>query len=199
MSNRNKNKPKAKQGFNSTHKKEEYNLKESFARLNPYRSSNPYQTYYDDQQEDSQLSQLLSSSNLNDPQNTNTDIIGNNYFRLEDKIESLSNKNDIAHDSMRKEIKQDIKEMSDGLKDCMSKKGFWTIMAILIPIIIAIVGGVITQLSLANRNKDAIIEMKTTIERSVIPSIEENKKNIEKNSNDIKSNTERIMQSQKKK
>jgi hypothetical protein len=199
MGKRNKNKSRNKQSLNTIHK-EEYNLKDSFARLNRYRSSNAYQTNYDIQQDETQNTQLLNSNyaQYNTP-NTNTDIIGNNYFRLEDKIESLSNKNDDAHDSLRKEIKQDIKELSDTVKDCVSKKGFWTVVGILSPIILAIVGGVLKQLSISNQNKETIIEMNTTIERSIIPSIETNRKNIEKNSAEIKENTEKILQSQKKK
>lgn len=199
MGKGNKNKSRNKQGSYSIHK-DEYNLKDSFARLNRYRSSNVYQTSYEIHQDEVPNDQLLSSNHpqYNSP-NTNTDIIGNNYFRLEDKIESLSNKNDEAHDTLRKEIKQDIKDLSNNIKDCVSKRGFWTVVGILIPVILAIVGGVIAQLSLANRNKEEIIEMKTTIERSVIPSIEDNRKNIEKNSADIKSNTEKILQNQRKK
>lgn len=199
MGKGNKNKSRNKQGSYPIHK-DEYNLKDSFARLNRYRSSNVYQTNFEIQQDEVPNDQLLSSNHTqyNSP-NTNTDIIGNNYFRLEDKIESLSNKNDEAHDTLRKEIKQDIKDISDNIKDCVSKRGFWTVVGILIPVILAIVGGVIAQLSLANRNKEEIIKMKTTIERSVIPSIEDNRKNIEKNSADIKSNTEKILQNQRKK
>lgn len=194
-----KNKSHNKQGSSAIHK-EEYNLRDSFARLNRYRSSNTYQTNYDILQNEDQNAQLLSSNHAqyNTP-NTDTNIIGNNYFRLEDKIESLSNKNNEAHDTLRKEIKQDIKDISDSVKDCVSKKGFWTVVAIIIPIILAIVGGVLKQLSVSNQNKENIIEMKTTIERSIIPSIETNRKNIEKNSVEIKGNTEKILQSQKKK
>ena len=196
--NNNKSRDK-RQGTNSI-RKEEYSLKDSFARLNRYRSSNAYQTNYDILQDETQNAQLLSSNHAQyNTSSTNTDIIGNNYFRLEDKIETLSNKNDEAHDTLRKEIKQDIKELSDTIKDCISKKGFWTVIGILIPIMIGITGWVIKQLSVSNQNKETIIEMKTTIERSVIPSIETNKKNIEKNSADIKENTEKILQSQKKK
>ncbi len=199
MGKGNKNKSRNKQGLYPIHK-DEYNLKDSFARLNRYRSSNVYQTNFEIQQDEVPNDQLLSSNHTQyNSLNTNTDIIGNNYFRLEDKIESLSNKNDEAHDTLRKEIKQDIKDLSDNIKDCVSKRGFWTVVGILIPVILAIVGGVIAQLSLANRNKEEIIEMKTTIERSVIPSIEDNRKNIEKNSADIKSNTEKILQNQRKK
>ena len=199
MGKGNKNKSRNKQGLYPIHK-DEYNLKDSFARLNRYRSSNVYQTNFEIQQDEVPNDQLLSSNHTQyNSLNTNTDIIGNNYFRLEDKIESLSNKNDEAHDTLRKEIKQDIKDLSDNIKDCVSKRGFWTVVGILIPVILAIVGGVIAQLSLANRNKEKIIEMKTTIERSVIPSIEDNRKNIEKNSADIKSNTEKILQNQRKK
>lgn len=194
-----KNKSHNKQGSSAIHK-EEYNLRDSFARLNRYRSSNAYQTNYDILQNEDQNAQLLSSNHAqyNTP-NTDTNITGNNYFRLEDKIESLSNKNNEAHDTLRKEIKQDIKDISDSVKDCVSKKGFWTVVAIIIPIILAIVGGVLKQLSVSNQNKENIIEMKTTIERSIIPSIETNRKNIEKNSVEIKGNTEKILQSQKKK
>lgn len=199
MGKGNKNKSRNKQGLYPIHK-DEYNLKDSFARLNRYRSSNVYQTNFEIQQDEVPNDQLLSSNHTQyNSLNTNTDIIGNNYFRLEDKIESLSNKNDEAHDTLRKEIKQDIKDLSDNIKDCVSKRGFWTVVGILIPVILAIIGGVIAQLSLANRNKEEIIEMKTTIERSVIPSIEDNRKNIEKNSADIKSNTEKILQNQRKK
>lgn len=199
MGKKDKNKLHNKQTSYSIHK-EEYNLKDSFARLNRYRSSNAYQTNYDVLQDEIQDEQLLSSNHFyhNSP-NTNTDIIGNNYFRLEDKIASLSDKNDEAHNALKNEIKQDIKKLSEDLKDCISKKGFWTAVSILIPIILFIISGVVAQLSLSNRNKEAIIEMKTTIEKGIIPSIEINQKNIEKNSDDIKRNTEEIHQNKKKK
>ena len=108
MGKGNKNKPRGKQGPCSTHK-EEYNLKDSFARLNKYRSSNAYQTDYDVPQEETPQDQLTSNVVQQITPTTTPDIIGTNYFRLEDKIESLSDKNDEAHNTLRKEIKQDIK------------------------------------------------------------------------------------------
>lgn len=179
--------------------KDEYSLQNSFARINPYHSSNTYQTKDNDSQEYDQSVQPVNNNFPNYGQNTNTGIVEPYYFRLEDKIEDLSNKNDTAHENLRKEIKHDIQSLADDVKDCISKKNFWTVIGIIIPIILAIAGGIVAQISLANKNKDKIIEMNTTIERSIIPTIEGNSKKIDRIETDVKSNTEKLIQIQNQK
>lgn len=180
--------------------KDEYAVDSSFSKIRRYRGENQYQiTAYNNSNRGLHRDIYANSSTDTDYTGAFTSIDRADYYNLDEKITSLSNRNVEAHDNLRKEIKQDIKELDDSIKNCISKKMFWTIIGVLVPIIMAVCGGIINQLSIANKNKDTIIEMRTTIDKSIIPTVEDNKKCIERNFVNIKDNTEKIIQIQNKK
>lgn len=191
---------KKKFGLNTppkTNPQEEYDLKHSFSKLGQYRSSNAYQTIVDNEQVNNRLP---INSNLSHNQiNANlTNADGNSYFRLEDKISALSDKNDAAHDYLRKEmegkiekIKVDIEKRIDEIRS--DKK--WLI-GLVFTIIIAIAGYFIFPYQKASKNREDIIEIRAIIEENIKPSINRNSQAIEKNSEEVNNNTKNIHQLQ---
>lgn len=177
---------------------EDYDLKRSFSRINRFHSSNYYQTRADEEPEERNYPPVDSSYSQETEYNAVTNQIGDTYFRLEDKISALSDKNDAAHDSLRKElegkmekVKTDIEQQNKDKKE--NRK--W-IIGIVITIIIAIVGYFVLPYQKSNNNQQEIIKIQTTIDENIKPSIEKNSKAIEKNALEIKNNTEKLIQIQ---
>jgi len=176
---------------------EEYDLKKSFSKLNQYRSSNNYQTVTDNERENRPLP---NNSNLSHEQiyGALTNAVGDTYFRLEEKISALSDKNETAHGDLRKELeskidklKVDIEKRIDEIKS--DKK--WLI-GLVVTIVLAIVGYFIFPYQKANKNREEIIEIRAIIDENVKPSINRNSQAIEKNSEEINNNTKNIHQLQ---
>lgn len=176
---------------------EEYDLKQSFSRLNKYRSSNYYQTVTDNERNNDPLP---NNSNLPHEQiyGALTNAVGDTYFRLEEKISALSDKNETAHGDLRKELegkidklKNDIEKRVDEIKD--DKK--WLI-GLVVTIILAIVGFFIFPYQVAKENQKDISTIRTIIDENIKPSINRNSHTIEKNAEEINSNTETIRQLQ---
>ncbi len=177
---------------------EDYDLKRSFSRLNRFRSSNYYQTRGDEELEERYYPPVDSSYSQEKEYNAVTNQIGDTYFRLEDKISALSDKNDAAHDSLRKElegkiekVKTDIEQQSKDKKE--NKR--W-IIGIAITIIIAIIGYFVLPYQKSNKNQHEIIKIQTTIDENIKPSIEKNSNAIEKNALEIKNQAEKLIQIQ---
>ncbi len=177
---------------------EDYDLKRSFSRLNRFRSSNYYQTRGDEELEERYYPPVDSSYSQEKEYNAVTNQIGDTYFRLEDKISALSDKNDAAHDSLRKElegkiekVKTDIEQQSKDKKE--NKR--W-IIGIVITIIIAIIGYFVLPYQKSNKNQHEIIKIQTTIDENIKPSIEKNSNAIEKNALEIKNQAEKLIQIQ---
>lgn len=177
---------------------EDYDLKRSFSRLNRFRSSNYYQTRGDEESEEKYYPPVDSSYSQEKEYNAVTNQIGDTYFRLEDKISALSDKNDAAHDSLRKElegkiekVKTDIEQQSKDKKE--NKR--W-IIGIVITIIIAIIGYFVLPYQTSNKNQHEIIKIQTTIDENIKPSIEKNSNAIEKNALEIKNQAEKLIQIQ---
>lgn len=175
----------------------EYDLKQSFSRLNRYRGSNPYQTQGAEEQEsynppvDNSFSQGLEYT-------TDTNMFGQTYFRLEDKISALDDKNDAAHDSLRKELEEKIEKVRTDLGEEIKRKKDnkkW-IIGLVTAIVVAIIGYVILPYQKASDNQKEIIKIETTIDENLKPSIENNSKAIENNALEIKNNTENLIQLQ---
>ncbi len=176
---------------------EEYDLKHSFSKLNQYRSSNNYQTVTENGQGKNHLpnNSYLPSEQI---YGSLTNTVGDTYFRLEEKISALSDKNETAHGDLRKELegkieklKIDIEKRVDEIKN--DKK--WLI-GLVVTIILAILGYFAFPYQKSNNNQQEIIRIQTTIDESIKPSIEKNTRAIEKNSLEIKGNTEKINQIQ---
>ena len=177
---------------------EDYDLKRSFSRLNRFRSSNYYQTRGDEELEERYYPPVDSSYSQETEYNTVTNQIGDTYFRLEDKISALSDKNDAAHDSLRKELEGKIEKVkTDFEQQSKDKKEDrkW-IIGTAIAIVIAIVGYFVLPYQKANKNQHEIIKIQTTIDENIKPSIEKNSNKIEKNALEIKNNTEKLIQIQ---
>lgn len=177
---------------------EDYDLKRSFSRLNRFRSSNYYQTRGNEELEERYYPPVDSSYSQEKEYNAVTNQIGDTYFRLEDKISALSDKNDAAHDSLRKElegkiekVKTDIEQQSKDKKE--NKR--W-IIGIAITIIIAIIGYFVLPYQKSNKNQHEIIKIQTTIDENIKPSIEKNSNAIEKNALEIKNQAEKLIQIQ---
>lgn len=176
---------------------EEYDLKRSFSRLNRYRGSNPYQTRGEEEQENYNPP-IDSSFSREMEYNTVTNQIGDTYFRLEDKISALSDKNDAAHDSLRKELEGKIEKVKTDIqqenKD--KKENIKWIIGTIIAIVVAIIGYIILPYQKSSNNQKEIIKIQTTIDENIKPSIEKNSKAIEKNVLDIQNNSEKLIQLQ---
>lgn len=176
---------------------EEYDLKRSFSRLNRYRGSNPYQTRGEEEQENYNPP-VDSSFSRNIEYNTVTNQIGDTYFRLEDKISALSDKNDAAHDSLRKELEGKIEKVKTDIqqenKD--KKENIKWIIGTIIAIVVAVIGYIILPYQKSSNNQKEIIKIQTTIDENIKPSIEKNSKAIEKNVIDIQNNSEKLIQLQ---
>ena len=176
---------------------EEYDLKQSFSRLNKFRSSSYNQTVTDNERGNRPLP---NNSNLPHEQiyGALTNAVDNTYFRLEKKISALSDKNENAHGDLRKELegkidklKIDIEKKIDEIKS--DKK--WLI-SIAITIILAIAGYFIFPYQKASKNREDIIEIRAIINENIKPSINRNSHAIEKNAEKINSNTDNILQLQ---
>ena len=176
---------------------EEYDLKQSFSRLNKFRSSNYDQTVTDNERGNRPLS---NNSNLPHEQfyGALTNAVGDTYFRLEEKISALSDKNETAHGDLRKELegkidklKIDIEKRIDEIKS--DKK--WLI-GLVVTIILAIAGYFIFPYQKASKNREDIIEIRAIIDENIKPSINRNSHAIEKNTEEISNNTDNIHQLQ---
>lgn len=183
---------------------EEYNLKNNFNRLHQYRSSNNYQTQVDKGQSINNLS--TTNNYAQDAGYYNTPTLGDTYFRLEGKITALSDKNDAAHDSLRKElerkiekakteVKNDIKDLKEDdkqqFKDIKDERR-WRI-GIIIAIVAAVIGYFIYPYQKINNNKEEIIKIRTTIDDYFKPSIDNIFKTIEKHEAEINANSNNII------
>ena len=177
---------------------EEYDLRQNFSRLNQYRSSNTYQTDTNNEQSEYQapINSNLRQDTFSAIETTGT--IGDTYFRLEDKISALSDKNDTAHNSLRKElegkidgVRQDVEKHSQNIQ--LYRR--W-IIGIAVTIIITIVGYFIRSYQKINDIHEDVIKIQTTIDENIKPSLEQGGKAIEQNTKDIKTNTEKIFQLQ---
>lgn len=179
---------------------EEYDLKRSFSRLNRYRSSNLDQTKVSEGQ-DSYNPPIDSSQSKKADYYSLTNPLGTSYYRLEDKISALSDKNDAAHENLRKELEGKIDKVKvDVDKKFQNNSDNWKwIIGIAITVILAVVGYFVYPYQKSNKNQQEIIRIQTTIDESIKPSIEKNTKAIENNSLEIKGNTEKINQIQQRK
>lgn len=173
---------------------EEYDLKRSFSRLNRYRSSSFYQTM---EHEQSNYDPPVDSS-LDSDYNSVTNQFGNPYYRLEDKISALSDKNDAAHDNLRKELEGKIDKAKDEVEQQIKdkKENRKWIIGTVIAILVAIIGYIVLPYQKSSNNQKEIIKIQTTIDENIKPSIDLNSKAIEKNSLEIKNHTEKIYQIQ---
>ena len=176
---------------------EEYDLKQSFSKLNQYRSSNNYQTVTDNERGSRPLP---NNSNLPHEQiyGALTNAVDNTYLRLEGKISALSDKNETAHGDLRKELegkidklKNDIEKRIDEIKSAKR----WLI-GLIISIFVAIAGYFIFPYQIAKENQKDISTIRTIIDENIKPSINRNSHAIEKNTEEISNNTDNIHQLQ---
>ena len=175
----------------------EYDLRQSFSKLNQYRTSNVYQT---DTNNERNEESFTINNNLPQHQyyNSNGETIGDKYFRLEDKISELSDKYDNAHNDLRKELERKIDTLRGEFDHhCQGHRdNIKWIIGIVVAIIGSILGYILLPYKQANSIHEDVVKIQTTINENIKPSIEKNEKNIEQNAKDIKGNTEKIYQLQ---
>ena len=176
---------------------EEYDLKKSFSRLNKYRSSNYYQTVTDNERDNDSLP---NNSNLPHEQiyGALTNGVGDTYFRLEEKISALSDKNETAHGNLRKELEGKIEKLEKDIEkriDDIRGEKKWLI-GLFITIFLTIAGYFIFPYQVANENQKEISTIHTILNENIKPSINRNSHAIEKNTEEINNNTKVINQLQ---
>lgn len=176
---------------------EEYDIKRSFSKLNQYLSSNNYQTLLENEQK-KYGPPIDNSCSQESDYHSVTNQVGDTYFRLEDKISALSDKNDAAHNSLRKEFEEKIVKLKTDFEQQIKdkKENRKWIISTIVAFIIAIIGYVVLPYQKSSKNQQEIIRIQTTIDENIKPSIENNSKAIEKNTLEIKSNTEKMIQLQ---
>lgn len=195
MVNKNKSKKNTSKQSSNVHNQGEYDLKQNFSKFNRYHSSIDYQTKVDKEQVvyNPPIDSCLSSSGNGYDYITNQ--FGDSYFRLEDKITALSDKNDTAHDNLRKDFDGKIDkvrtELEDKIKD--KKENVKWIIALGITVIVAAIGYFVLPYQKSSKNEKEIIRINERIKESIKPSIDRNSYNIEKNAAEIKSNYEKII------
>ena len=195
MVSKNKSKKNTSKQSSNVHNQGEYDLKQNFSKFNRYHSSIDYQTKVDKEQVvyNPPIDSCLSSSGNGYDYITNQ--FGDSYFRLEDKITALSDKNDTAHDNLRKDFDGKIDkvrtELEDKIKD--KKENVKWIIALGITVIVAAIGYFVLPYQKSSKNEKEIIRINERIKESIKPSIDRNSYNIEKNAAEIKSNYEKII------
>ena len=177
-------------------KQEDYDLKQNFSRLNRYRSSNNDQTTLNvvkDQQNAS-----INSSYADRFDSLPTNQLDGSYFKLYERISDLSDKNNTAINDLRKELegkidnaKNAVEQQIQDIKDTRK----WKIGAI-IAIIGMIIGYIVLPYQKSSQNQRDIIEIKSSIDKTIIPYVDKNTKDIEKNSSEINNYREKIYQIQ---
>ena len=199
MVSKNKSKKNTSKQSSNVHNQGEYDLKQNFSKFNRYHSSIDYQTKVDKEQVvyNPPIDSCLSS--LGNGYDYITNQFGDSYFRLEDKITALSDKNDTAHDNLRKEFDGKIDkvrtELEDKIKDKIKdkKEKVKFIITTIVAVIVAIVGYFVLPYQKSSKNEKEIIRINERIKESIKPSIDRNSYNIEKNAAEIKSNYEKII------
>lgn len=175
---------------------EEYDLKLSFSRLNQYRSVDNSQT--DSYKERKDSSSYLRSNQQQGLSYTSETSIGDSYFRLEDKISALSDKNDSAHTKLREDFDKKVDSLQGSInqmKQDDQSRTRW-IIGTIVTIVIASVGYIVPSCQKTNDIHNEIIKIQTIIDERIKPSIEKNSENIESNIRNINNNTEKLYQIQ---
>lgn len=174
----------------------EYDLRRSFSKLNQYRSSNNYQTDANNERYDDHAS--INNFPQNAYFNSGAGTMGDSYFRLEDQISALSDKNDHAHNNLRKDLHDEINSLrGDFDKHCQEHIDItkW-VVGIIVTIVIAVLGYILLPYQKINSVHEDVIKIQTTIDENIKPSLEQNGKAIEQNAKEIKNHTEKIYQLQ---
>lgn len=176
-----KNKPLSKKetpkGISS---KEEYDLERNFKKVNRF-SRYGHKNYREETETDRNEfspvhNRTIRSTDEVISSSTNSGFLG--YTRLEDQISEYSNKNESAHDSIRKDYELKINDVSSELKTKLSSSDFrWIIGGLLT--ILAILATIVFTMSYAPLIQD-------------VKDSRENINNIDKNLNLLKSEQEHL-------
>ncbi|MBR1447456.1 MAG: hypothetical protein IJ588_01760 [Prevotella sp.] len=122
MSNKsNKNRKLSQQHSQSSQPVQDFDLPQSFRKFSSYskpsrRSNRHESTKSDKEKAHSYQGGAVSSSSEGYEQNT-MGVSWESYSKLEDKFTSLSDKNDMEHTALRKELEAKIDKSSDGIRD----------------------------------------------------------------------------------
>lgn len=170
-------------------RQDDYNVSNSFSRVRKYQGSNPIHTesnYYDDTP--SFNSNIRNNSSLTQIQETPTSVDRQDYYNLDNKIVTLTSQNNEAHEGLRKEFENKIEKVSDRIAGVeQSQKSFWKwFVGIAVPILITFGTWLYNRLSLSNENREHIERIEYKIEETVIPLLNKQANQIEKNATEIR-------------
>lgn len=146
-----KNKPLSKKDSpKKNSNKEEYDLERNFKKVNQFsrygRKNYREETETDRNEHSSPHYRTIKSTDGVISTSTNSGFL--EYTRLEDQISEYSNKNESAHDNIRKDYEQKINNVADEVKTKLSSSDFrWVIGGLLT--ILAILATIVFTMSYA--------------------------------------------------
>ena len=169
-------------------RQDDYNVSNSFSRVKKYRGSNPIQTEPNYEGSLSFNPNIIDNASYPQVQETITSVDRNDYYNLDNKITALTSQNIEAHEGLRKEFENKLEKVSDRIAGVeRSQKSFWKwFVGIAIPVLIAFGTWLYNRLSLSNENREYIEKLEYKIEETVIPLLDKQANQIEKNTTEIR-------------
>ena len=122
MSNKSNNNRKLSQQHSLPSKHvQDFDLPQSFHKISSYskpsRKSNRHESTKSDKEKEHSYQGGSVSSSTGGYEQITMDVTWERYSKLEDKFASLSDKNDMEHTALRKELDAKIDKSSDGIRD----------------------------------------------------------------------------------
>lgn len=177
-----KNKRQKKVPFQHiAHVNDDYSLTISLSKMKKY-GNRDYGVTDSENKIESDHSYSMSNSQAVQSPYTSDNINRADYYNLDNKIMSLTDNNNQAHDNLRKELESKIKTVEDKAITNSAKDRKSTIrwlIGIAVTVIVAVGSFFMIPYRIARNNEKDITIIKTTIEKSLAPSIEKNSNAIE--------------------
>lgn len=177
-----KNKRQKKVPFQHiAHVNDDYSLTISLSKMKKY-GNRDYGVTDSENKIESDHSYSMSNSQAVQSPYTSDNINRADYYNLDNKIMSLTDNNNQAHDNLRKELESKIKTVEDNAITNSAKDRKSTIrwlIGIAVTVIVAVGSFFMIPYRIARNNEKDITIIKTTIEKSLAPSIEKNSNAIE--------------------
>lgn len=177
-----KNKRQKKVPFQHiAHVNDDYSLTISLSKMKKY-GNRDYGVTDSENKIETDRSYSMSNSQAVQSPYTSDNINRADYYNLDNKIMSLTDNNNQAHDNLRKELESKIKTVEDNAITNSAKDRKSTIrwlIGIAVTVIVAVGSFFMIPYRIARNNEKDITIIKTTIEKSLAPSIEKNSNAIE--------------------
>lgn len=118
----------------------DYDVKKNLSRISPYRTHKKTgdENTSSEYKNSNYRPRNISSNDILNEQITGEYSFSQQYYRLEDQISNYSDRNETAHDSLRKEFDGKIDKLSDQIKEKLSTSWFKWIIGGLVAAIITI-------------------------------------------------------------